>query len=120
MVITFPQHAFTTRQAQELGISRKQLTAAEEVGLLRRVLRGVYVPAHVGDTLESRAACASLVVAAGSVVRDRTAAWIYGVDVLTNPEHELLPPVESACRASVRPVTGSVWTAAPGTLLPRT
>lgn len=95
MVPTFPQRPFTTRHAQALGIPRKRLMAAEQVGLLRRVLRGVYVPADLDDTLELRATCASLVVAPGSVVRDRTAAWIHGVDVLTHTEHELLPPVET-------------------------
>src|SRR3954447_11443665 len=92
---TFPERPFTTRQAQSLGISRKRLAAAEEAGMLRRVLRGVYVPGDLDDSVEVRAICASLVVAPGSVVRDRTAAWIHGVDVLTHTEHELLPPVET-------------------------
>jgi len=94
-VTTFPERPFTTREAQRLGISRKRLVAVEEAGMLRRVLRGVYVPGDVEDSVELRAACAALVVAPGSVVRDRTAAWIHGVDVLTHTEHELLPPVET-------------------------
>lgn len=95
MPTDLPQQPFTTAHAQVLGISRKQLSAAEAHGSLRRVLRGVYVPAHLSDTVELRAACAALVVAPGSVVRDRTAAWIHGVDVLTHAEHEVLPSVET-------------------------
>jgi hypothetical protein len=91
----FPPSPFTTAQAQTMGISRKRLVAAEAAGLLRRVLRGVYVHADLPDSVELRAACAALVVAPGSVVRDRTAAWIHGVDVFTHTEHELLPPVET-------------------------
>lgn len=96
MAIHLPgDRPFTTAEAQRRGISRKRLIAAESDGLVRRVLRGVYVPADLPDSIELRAACAALVVAKGSVVRDRTAAWIHGVDVLTHPEHEVLPPVES-------------------------
>lgn len=96
MAIHLPDdRPFTTAEAQRRGISRKRLTAAESDGLVRRVLRGVYVPADLPDSVELRAACAALVVAQGSVVRDRTAAWIHGVDVLTHPEHEVLPPVET-------------------------
>jgi hypothetical protein len=95
MQIHFPQEPFTTAHAETLGISRKRLMCATADGVLRRVLRGVYVPHGLPDTIELRAACTSLVVAPGAVVRDRTAAWIHGVDVLTHTEHEVLPSVET-------------------------
>jgi hypothetical protein len=95
MMAALPHGPFTTAHAQMLGISRKRLAAAEAAGSLRRVLRGVYVPADLPDTVELRAACTALVVAPGSVVRDRTAAWIHGVDALTHAEHEVFPPVET-------------------------
>lgn len=104
MTIDFPYEPFTTAQAGSWGISRKQLVAAESSGLLRRVLRGVYVRADLPDSVALRASCAALVVASGSVLRDRTAAWIHGVDVLTHAEHELLPPVET-CVARFREPT---------------
>jgi hypothetical protein len=91
----FPTVPFTTSAARDLGISEKRLGAAVREGALRRVLRGVYLRTDQPDTVEMRAACAALVIAPGSVVRDRTAAWIHGVDVFTHPEHELLPPIET-------------------------
>jgi Transcriptional regulator, AbiEi antitoxin/Protein of unknown function (DUF559) len=91
----FPTRPFTTADARELGRSEKQLGAAVRHGVLRRMLRGVYLRADQPDTVEVRAACAALVIAAGSVVRDRSAAWIHGVDVFTHPEHEVLPPIET-------------------------
>jgi hypothetical protein len=95
MPIHFPPKPFTTAHAEAMGISRKRLMHAAAEGTLRRVLRGVYVPPDLPDTIALRAACTSLVVPTGSVVRDRTAAWIHGVDVLTHTEHEVLPPVET-------------------------
>lgn len=62
-------------------------------GYLRRVVRGVYVAAQVRDTLGLRARALSLVVPAGAVVTDRTAAWLRGVDVLLPGEHLAVPPV---------------------------
>jgi hypothetical protein len=95
LVDDFPIRPFTTAGARELGFSDRQLGAAVRDGLLRRVLRGVYVRSDQPDTVEVRAACAALVIAPGSVVRDRTAAWIHGVDVFTNPEREVLAPIET-------------------------
>jgi hypothetical protein len=91
----FPAGPFTTAHARDLGFSEKQLGAAVRQGVLRRVLRGVYLHRDQPDTVETRAACAALVIASGSVVRDRTAAWIHGIDVFTHPEHEVLPPLET-------------------------
>jgi hypothetical protein len=95
LVDEFPTEPFTTSGARELGFSEKQVGAAVRHGVLRRVLRGVYLRSDQPDTVETRAACAALVIAKGSVVRDRTAAWIHGIDVFTYPEHEVLPPVET-------------------------
>jgi hypothetical protein len=95
LVDDFPTRPFTTSIARELGFSEKQLGVAVGRGILRRVLRGVYLRADLPDTVETRAACASLVITPGSVLRDRTAAWVHGVDVLTLAEHEVLPPIET-------------------------
>ncbi|HEY0902905.1 MAG TPA: type IV toxin-antitoxin system AbiEi family antitoxin domain-containing protein [Marmoricola sp.] len=90
-----PTRPFTTVDAHELGVTGKALRAAVREGKVRRVLRGVYLRSDQPDTVQTRAAAAALVIAARSVVRDRTAAWIHGVDVLTLPEHEILPPLET-------------------------
>jgi hypothetical protein len=91
----FPDSPFTLADASRLGIKRHQVHAAVVMGVLRRVLRGVFVDADVADTIELRASAAALVVEPTSVLTDRTAAWIHGVDVFTHAEHEVLPPLES-------------------------
>jgi hypothetical protein len=91
----FPDQPFTTAEAAAAGISSKRLRAAVGAGAVRRVLRGVYVRADLEDTVDLRAAASARVIAPGSVVVDRTAAWIHGVDVFVHSEHEVLPPVET-------------------------
>jgi hypothetical protein len=63
--------------------------------VVRRVLTGVYVRADVPDTVQVRALAASLVISPFSVVCDRTAAWLLGVDVFDYHELEVLPPLET-------------------------
>lgn len=102
----FPCEPFTTADALLRGISDKMLTTAVRQGLLRRVLRGVYLRCDQPDTIETRAACAARVITPGSVLRDRTAAWLHGVNVLTHREQEVLPPLETCvgrfCAPSAR------------------
>ena len=54
----------------------------------------MYVRSDLPDTVELRAAAASLVVTPGAVFVDRTAAWLHGVDVFDYRELEILPPLE--------------------------
>lgn len=91
----FDERPFTLAMAAQRGIKRHRVHLAVRDGVLRRVLRGVFVRADVDDSVELRATAASLVVGPTSVITDRTAAWIHGVDVLTFGEHDVLPPVES-------------------------
>jgi hypothetical protein len=91
----YPDRPFTLAQAASMGIKRNRVHAAVRDGVLRRVLRGVFVRADLDDTVEVRAEAAALVVSPASVIVDRTAAWIHGVDVFTYAEHDVLPRVES-------------------------
>lgn len=93
--LIYPDRPFTLSQAASIGIKRDRIHRDVRDGVLRRVLRGVYVRADVDDSVEVRAAAAALVVGPTSVVTDRSAAWIHGVDVFTYAEHEVLPPIES-------------------------
>ena len=77
------------------GISRRAARDALQSGLLRRILFGVYVPADLEDTTELRIAAALKVIAPGSIARDRTAAWIHGIDTLNYGEQDVLPPIET-------------------------
>lgn len=86
---------FTCRQAREAGWSRKRLAAAVRAQDVRRVLRGVYVSTSIPDDPHTRALAVMLVVGPDSIVCDRTAAWLHGVDVFGYADQELLPPVET-------------------------
>ncbi|CAN5639346.1 hypothetical protein BH10ACT10_BH10ACT10_11870 [soil metagenome] len=85
---------FTNRQAVELGLSREVLRRMVRVGLLRRVLRGVYLDAAADDGISMRARAVALVMPESAVVTDRTAAWLHGVDALRPGDHLVPPPVE--------------------------
>lgn len=95
---------FTGADARGLGVSAKQLRACATRGLVREVVRGVYVAAQVPDTIAGRAAALTLVLSPGAVVTDRTAAWLHGIDVLPRSAvHEPVPlDVFSATESRVR------------------
>jgi hypothetical protein len=78
-----------------LGLSRSDIRRAEWAGMLRRLLRGVYVRGDVPVTTELRLAAAVLVISPHSVACDRTAAWIWGVDAFEYRELDGVPPVET-------------------------
>lgn len=96
---------FRTEDAVAAGVSRYTLERLREDGLLRAPLRGVFVHADSPDSIPMRAAALSRVVAPGSVVTDRWAAWLHDVDIMHRTPHpDLLPPVQcfSACASRVR------------------
>jgi hypothetical protein len=93
--ITFPDEPFRTRDLEALGIPRRRLDRAVAEREVRRVLRGVFVRADVPDTIGTRVRAAGLVLPPGSVIRDRFAAWIYGIDIFLYGETEVLPPIET-------------------------
>jgi hypothetical protein len=64
----------------ERGITRAQAAGLVGLGLLTRVLRGLYLRADVPLTLEMRAVCLSRLLPEHAVVCDHTAAWLLGVD----------------------------------------
>ncbi len=78
--MTIPDHPFTFSQIEELGLTRKQLRSLVTAGQVRRPLRGVYVATSTPSTPATRASCAALILPAHSVVCDRGAAWILGID----------------------------------------
>jgi hypothetical protein len=80
--------------ARDVPVNPQALAELVRQGHLRRVVRGVFVASGVRDTLGLRARALSLVVPAGAVITDRTAAWLHGVDVLLPGEHEEVPPLQ--------------------------
>jgi hypothetical protein len=83
---------FTTRQAHAAGVTRRALAALLAAGLVRRVVKGVYVAIQVPDSRDLRSQALGLVVPPGSVVTDWTAAWFWtGID---HPgARDMVPPL---------------------------
>lgn len=84
--LNLPHSPFTSLEAEAAGIASWQLSRLVKEGVLRRLLRDVYVAARLEDTIELRARAAARVVSPHAVVVDRTAAWLWGVDVLRPEE----------------------------------
>ncbi len=74
------------------GLRDADVTGLAAAGVVRQVVRGVYLDARVPDDLASRAACLRLRLPAGAVVARLTAAWLLGVDGRM-PEAMAAPPV---------------------------
>jgi hypothetical protein len=91
----FPERPFTVSDARAFGIGKRRLLVGVREDAVRRVLRGVYVRADLPDTPGTRAAAAALVISRHSVVCDRTAAWLHGVDVFGYADKDILPPIET-------------------------
>ncbi|MDN4161403.1 DUF559 domain-containing protein [Nocardioides abyssi] len=62
---------------------------------MRSPARGVFVPAHLPDTIDLRGRAVAKVLSEHHVVTDRTAAWLHGVDAHLEVEHEDGPLIES-------------------------
>ena len=101
-LIPFPTHPFTMSVTRELGIPRRRVAAGVRNGVLVRLFRNVYVDARSELMVEQRAYAASLVISQHSVVCDRTAAWIWGVDCFRWRELDVAPPLESVTRRGHR------------------
>ena len=99
---SFGDQPFTTAMARASGINHKRLERGLRDREVRRLLRGVYLRADVVDSPSVLGRAAALVVPPGSVLVDRTAAWVLGVDCLDYRELDVLPPVESCALRGVR------------------
>ena len=89
-----PNGPFTYADLDTLGLTRKKLRLLVEQKAVTRLLRGVYVRADLDLTVDLRARTVAAVIAPQHVIRDRTAAWIHGIDTFTYAEHDVPPPIE--------------------------
>jgi hypothetical protein len=103
--VLLPSTPFTSAQAREAGLNRWALTQAVAAGEVRRVLTDVYVARDAPDTLELRARAAALVLGEHAVVVDRSAAWLWGVDVLRASELDVCPRLETYVVSGCKRVT---------------
>ena len=90
----FARDPFTTSAAREAGLARADLDDLLRSGLVRRVVRGVYVDATEPDDLGLRARALALVIPDGVVVSVRTAAWLWGAPIADFGARDELPPVD--------------------------
>jgi hypothetical protein len=83
---------FSTAEATAAGVSKHRLAALTQAGLVRRVLKGVYVATQVTDSLLVRAQALALVVPEGAAITDWTACWLW-TGILPPGQHTDIPPV---------------------------
>lgn len=89
-----PNRPFLAAELKKLGLTRRELRTLLATGEVRRALYGVYCPTSLPDTTEVRARCAALAMPEHTVVCDRTAAWIHGIDTFDPAEGAVPPPLE--------------------------
>ena len=106
---------FTAAQASAAGVDSSLRRRLVERGLLRPVLRGVFVADVVPDSLRLRVASLELVVPEHAVVVDRTAAWLHGVDALPRSAIHEMPSLDvfsrqsSGCAGRALPAASATW-----------
>jgi hypothetical protein len=83
---------FTAKQAEAVGVTRHVIARLMRAGLLRRVLKGVYVATQAPDDLLLRAQALALVVPDDAAVTDWTACWLH-TGVLPPGDHLRVPPI---------------------------
>lgn len=111
---------FTRAMAIRQGLDPRWLPRLCDAGLLRRMLRGVYVATQVEETLLLRAMALGLVVPEGMVVVDRTAGWLHGADHILAPnDHLAVPRVSMFSEHPGRRLRNELASSGERTLLPR-
>jgi putative AbiEi antitoxin of type IV toxin-antitoxin system len=84
---------FTLAQAVAAGVSDYRLRVLEHEGLVRRIVKGVYVAAQTPDGMLLRARALALVVPHRAVVVDETAWWFW-TGLLPSGSHKGVPPLQ--------------------------
>lgn len=90
-----PESPFTWPQARAAGVRRSELDSAVADGTVVRVLHGAYADSGVALDTSMRARATALVVSPYSIVRDRTASWLWGVECHEHAELDGTPPIET-------------------------
>ena len=83
---------FTRTQALRAGLTDRRLRTLVGRGFLRRPVLGVYVAAHLPDSLALRTEVLRLVLPPGCFACDETAAWLHGADMALAPNSHLALP----------------------------
>lgn len=97
-------HPFDRPLARAGGLRDSDVSALVATGVLRQVLRGVYLDARVPDDLAVRAACLRLRLPPGAAVVRLSAAWLLGVDGRMPGQLAAPPVVECAVPPGRQPL----------------
>lgn len=92
---TWPDDPFTHAELMAWGVPDSTLRRALRSCAVRTIVRGVFVAAHVPDSIEVRARAVAKLLKPHHVVTDRTAAWLHGVDAHVYAEHDAVPAIET-------------------------
>jgi len=84
----------TTADIADLGLKPHTFYRLARQGLYRCVLRGIWVPVDVPDSIEVRAAACARVVGPQHVLVDRAAAWLHGIDSFAWGERQVVPRLD--------------------------
>lgn len=85
---------FSSAEADLLGVPASLRAKLVARGLVRPLVRGVFVAAQVQDSFRLRVSAVRLVAPPHVVVVDRTAAWIHGVDALPRSAIHQMPSLD--------------------------
>ena len=85
---------FTASEASDLGVSASLRHRLVVRGLLRPLVRGVFVASQVEDSLLLRVQAVALVTPPHAVAVDRLAAWVHGVDALPRSAIHRMPDLD--------------------------
>lgn len=117
-VLLFDGLPFTRAEARDAAVDAHALRRLRQLGLVRAVVRGVYVDSAAEDSLALRAAAVAKVAPDDAVVCRRTAAWLFGVDALAMQELRTLPKVDFVRQRTTRALKSSAASGHSQTLLP--
>lgn len=85
---------FTAAQSARLGVPSSLRHRLVRRGLLRPLVRGVFVASQVPDSLHLRVRAVRLVMPSHAVAVDRLAAWVHGVDALPRSAIHEMPDLD--------------------------
>jgi hypothetical protein len=98
-----PERPFAWFELQQLGLNSYELRRLLAARKVRRLVRGVYAPADLEDSINLRAEALRLVVTEHMVLADRTAAWLHGVDHYRIDDLHGVPPLDVMAVAGSEP-----------------
>lgn len=88
--------------ARQEGVRPDELSELVALGLLRRVFVDVYAAVQAPDSMRARAEALRLILPPNTVVTDRTAAWLHGIDILRRGAHLEAPELDTCTVTDTR------------------